>query len=822
MPSPENPAKKDSEQQKKTKLQALLENDWLYIGILVLLAIILFRSFIFSNQMLFGSDTVAGLDARVFFREALRIGQFPLWFNSRLGGMPTVDAMFGDAMYLPSLLVHWLFPVYRALGLKLVLHVFLAGVFFYLFLCRGFGISRPVSMVGALLYMLNPEFVSNVYPGHDGKMFVIAWLPYIAWRMKVLMENPKLVNTALLGLGIGMSLFTSHIQMTYFTLWGLFLYWVFTLVLLWRDKKSVKALLPQGIYFWVAVAAGVGIAFIQFFPSFMYVRDAYSVRGVERGFEYAASWSLHWPEFFSLWIPEFGNTLQGYWGENPFKLNTEYAGAIVLLFAVMAVAFRPRPWRFFWAGLAILAVGYGMGKHSPVFHLAYYLVPGVRKFRAASMIMFWFSFAVVALASFFFNDIWRGRFDDLTEEQRTKRSKALLIAGAAITGITLLFLNEGFTRGFIGIFTPILEDTQKNRIFSMNFSENFKPNLLRWWLFAITSIGLLWGVINKKVNKGVFLTIVAIIGIYDCMRVDSLFIQTEHPGKYFSSDPALEQLASEMKESPFRIYTLPGVFRQNNAAGIHHLEGVGDFHDNELQWYREFRGDQNNRNYISTLIKTGADGRQYLAAENLEKGNPFLDIANVRYLIAAQNGRIIPITNRNAFGRLSFASTYKVFGENEIVPAMQNGSYDYRSTVALMEEPAEKVIQDLKATKDNEGSAPSIKVSWQKYTPNYRKASIEVDRDGFLRIAEVWYPAWEIRIDGKPVKIYRSDFAWMATSVSKGSHVVEMLPHSEFLGTASMVSLPVMAGMIIVFAFAIRRRKVKTPVFANKTGENAA
>ena len=51
--------------------------------------------------------------------------------------------------------------------------------------------------------MLNPSFVSYL-SRHDGKMYVIAWLPFIIWRMKSLVEFP-LFNASLLSFGLGMS-----------------------------------------------------------------------------------------------------------------------------------------------------------------------------------------------------------------------------------------------------------------------------------------------------------------------------------------------------------------------------------------------------------------------------------------------------------------------------------------------------------------------------------------------------------------------------------------------------------------------------------------
>ncbi len=771
--------------------KTFFSNSYVLVAALALIVVIVFTPFLFSGKMLFGSDTLAGIDSRVFLKNSLvNHHQFPLWFNSRLGGMPSCDAMFGDAMYPPTLAVNAIMPISRALGMRLVVHVFLAGLFFFLLLRKGFKTPAFVAFIGAALYMLNPEFVSHVYPGHDGKMFVIALLPFVIWRMKSLTDSPTLLNSTLLALGIAICLFTSHIQMSYFTLWGLFLYWLIFSVLTWiREKKPMHIVKISG-FFCLAVALGVGLSLIQLLPPFMFVRDAFSVRGVDRGFEYAASWSLHWPEAFSLWVPEFGNYLDYYWSENPFKLNTEYAGAIALLFSVFAIVLkRRRPWRIFWGAIAVLALMYSLGVHTPLFYAAYYLIPGVKKFRAGSMLMFWFSFSTILLASLFFKDVAGDVFGSFTPERRKKWVKGIYIAIGAMTILTLLFSLNGFVLGVMQPLCASLGDTQKMRVFDANFSKNFVPFLWVWWVFAAASMALLAGMISGKIHKNAFLGAIVAIGLIDVLRVDSHFIKNVDPRPYFYTEQAISDLQTEMAVEPFRCFTLPGTFGEQNAEGIYGLEGVGGFHDNELRWYRDFRGDQQDRNYYTNLLGFLSDGRPYLKPQNLKSGNAFLNIANVRYYLFRQGESLIKIPNDGALGRLSFAGGYIVLDSSRIIDGLKTGAYDYRTTVGLCEEPVQKPSA---AAGSGTGAKPMV-VTWKAYTPNYRKAIVSAPRDGFLRISEVYYPGWEVRIDKQPVKIYLADRAWMAVAVTGGDHTVEMSPHSLYLKKAEIVSFPLMA-----------------------------
>jgi hypothetical protein len=768
-----------------------------------LIVVCVFGSFLFSDKMLFGSDTMGGLDARMTLQSSLdKSHQFPFWFPSRLGGMPSTDALFGDAMYVPTLAINAIMPLYRAIGMRLVLHVFLAGLFFFLLLRRGFGTPLLIAFMGGALYMLNPEYFSHIYPGHDGKMFVITWLPFVVWRMKALVDGPGLLNSTLLGLGIAMSLFSSQIQMSYFMLWGLFLYWIVAAVLAWTKENKPAIVIRLSGFFILAVTLGLAAALIQLLPSFMYVRDAFSVRGVERGFEYAASWSLHWPEAFSLWVPEFGNFLDYYWGDNPFKLNTEYVGAMALLFGVFAIIQKPNKWRIFWGSVAAAALLFALGSHTPLFAIAYNLVPGVKKFRAPSMIMFWFSFASILLSSLFFKDVLLGYFSSLNENRKKSWAKGILIAIGALTALSLLFSLKGFVSGLMQPLSASINETQKARIFEENFSRNFVPALWLWWFFACAACGILWGVVQGKIKPTAFCWAVLAMALVDILRVDAKFIKLVNPKPYFFNEQAVSDVQNEMKQAPLRVFALPGVFPQN-GEGAHGLEGIGGFHDNELRWYREFRGDQQDRNYYENLIGFMQDGRPYLKPENLKNGNAFLAIANVKYYLVRQGEELLKIKNDAAFERLSFAKGYAVFDSTQVVMALKTGKYDYRTTVGLQEEPSVKPVPGI------DEASGVLDVAWQAYTPNYRKAKIKSPDNGFLRISEVFYPGWQVLVDGSSVHVLRADGAWMAVNIQKGEHNVEIRAHSLFFAKASMVSFPCIALLALYWCWVIIARTRK-------------
>ena len=69
---------------------------WLPPVLYGVVTLFLFRSFVFSDQMLVGTDTLSlGYMARDFYANALKQGTFPLWNPIILGGTPFLESLAG-------------------------------------------------------------------------------------------------------------------------------------------------------------------------------------------------------------------------------------------------------------------------------------------------------------------------------------------------------------------------------------------------------------------------------------------------------------------------------------------------------------------------------------------------------------------------------------------------------------------------------------------------------------------------------------------------------------------------------------------------------
>ena len=632
---------------------------WLPPVLYAILTLALFGGFVFSNRMLLGQDTLAlGYTAREFYAEAVRSGDFPLWNPYMLGGVPFLEALSGGDSLYPTALLLFLMEPYRALGWKLVLHVFAAGIFMHGW-TRQLGASRGSALVAGVGWLLAPVMVTLVYPGHDGKLFVTSLTPLLFWAMEATIarsrarpgDEPRhspdhgpLAPRALLGYAgvsgvVSLVILTTHFQMAYFLFGAAGVFYAFRCVEEARAADPTSAARPwtraggRFSMFLAASVVGAAIAGVQLIPSVGYVTD-FSRRTAttttvspEENKEYAAQWSLHPEEVAALAVPEFvGNSAGGadwtsgtYWGRNFFKLNHEYAGVVVLLLAgVSFFGARRKALRLFLAALGVLALLYALGAHTPVWHLAFALLPGIRLFRAASMVSFLFSFAAVTLSAFGVDRLLALAGGDDPDAVRPL-SRFLWIA-TGVLGVGALLAGTGvLDRIWTGLLYRDIDPTRAAALATL------KPFLARGFLIAAVlaagTVGLARAAVSGRLPASALVAGLTLLVAVDLWRVDAPFIQTADPRQLTEPDPIVAELIRrEATEPPFRVHAVGA--DQDVGPATFGIPLAGGHHPNDLARYQELIG------------MVGSGGAANLLSPNI------LQVLAIQYLIwpTAQQG----------------------------------------------------------------------------------------------------------------------------------------------------------------------------------------
>lgn len=752
---------------------------WLPALVYALATIVLFREFVFENGRLLGTDTLgAGYFARDFYTNFVHtFKSFPLWNPLQYGGLPFIDGMHGDIFYPPSIAMFFL-NAEAMWGWKMMLHVFLAGVFTYLWL-RELNVSRGSALLGGLIFMMGADLVSLVFPGGDGKLFVSALAPLAFLLTERAVRLRRVRDYAAFALGIALLVFTSHMQLAYFCIWGVTLYFIFRLVQLKRSGDLVGRTLALNFgAFALAGILGVGAAAIQFFPPLSYLREA-SQRTSKTlhaeqdvGYEYSTSWSLHPEEVMSLVVPDFvGDNVQtqddpgtSYWGRNAVKLNSEYAGLVPLLLLPLLFLRRRRGQTIFFALLAVFAITYGLGADTPLFRL-YYMIPGVKLFRAPSLIIFLYGLSIATLAALAFDrasELGRGSDRDVSVARRT------LWIAVGVVGLLALLAGSGvLTSVWLSMFGAEIP-AEKGAALTAQLPAIKKGFAIA--LFVAIGVTLAWeGFARRMWSARTALVAVAVIAFVELYRVDRSFIEgtvlmnENVDNTTFAPDPSIDYLRQQQAAGHvFRVYDLANMLQvqaapyPQNAFATHGLEQTAGHHGNEMGRYRELLGSDQPVNAVM-------------------KSPQLFDLTNTEYLTSPapveipgysevfRGDRTIVYRNANVLPRAYLVGKVEVVPADKAVDHLLTPGFDFRNT-ALIEEPLASGI----TIQPN----PAGSVQWLERQNTEQRIKVRTDRPALLVVSDNFYHAWKAQVDGRDTPVLRANHAFRAVPVPAGEHDV--------------------------------------------------
>jgi hypothetical protein len=821
------------------------------VAVYAVLAVLLFRAFVASGDMLYGSDTILlGYFARKFYADMVTGAHaFPFWNPYVQGGLPFVDAMHGDIFY-PTTLLSFVMAVHRAIGWKLVIHVFLGGVFMYLWL-RRLGISKEASLWGGAAYLLAPVLVSPVFAGHDGRLFVSALAPLLFWATDRAVAEHRLGRYATLGGVVALLIFSAHMQLAYFAVWGAVgwaLYRLFgwrgpaallpglalfallrvtlggmaglavfavvlcavPIVLAWR-RPALRSAVVRFALFSAAGIAGAGVAAVQLVGPACYLGGApravcgetfaYSQRvaktteaQAEQGYAFSTSWAMHPEEVFALIVPEFIGTnvqtqdaAETYWGRNNFKLNHEYAGVLGLFLAPI-LFLRRGPRRGDALFFTTLAA----------LALLYGLGATTPLFRLFYALVpgvklfrgpgaIMFLFAIAATTlGALAIDLVRERAGDAEFMRRLRTYLWGLVAAAA----ALALLGSG--RALPDLWTSLFyrDVTPKSaHALTANLGNITRGVWITFFLAAATA-GLVWATVRGHLKTMAFVGALLVLTTVDEWRVDDQFIQTAPLAALFPADETIRHLQDEQgrRTAPFRVYS--ALDPNDNIPALYGIEEVQGHHGNEIGRYREL-----------------TDGDR-LVANNLR----VLKLLNAEFVLTPQPVQVpglVPVGQgsqralyrlEGAFPRAFLVDRYEVIPDSLALGRLLAPAFDPSRAVILGEAlPAELAPR----------AGASGTVRWLSRGVNRQVLEVDATGPAILVVTENFYPAWRAHIDGSPARMVRADFTFRALPLPAGRHQVEFSFQSDLFRRSlalSALSGALLLGVWLTSRLRLRRR----------------
>ncbi len=763
---------------------------WLPPLVFALATVLLLHEFFFNGGLLLGRDTFAlSYFAREFYTEFVRaFGRFPLWNPYLLGGLPFVEGMHGDIFYPPSLALFFLDA--RAMwGWKMALHIFAAGMLAYLWL-RRLRLGRGAALFGGLVYMAGADLVSLLHPGGDGKLFVSALAPLLFLLADRAAAGLRIHEYALFALALAMVMFTSHMQLAYFAVWGVSLWFFFLVWRHWREERSGGRAAARLGLFAAAGVLGVAASAVQFVPPLEYLREwsHRSERTVDanpaEAYAYSTSYAMNAEELVSLVVPEFpGADLvteqpsPRYWGPNPLKFNSEYAGLVPLLLIPLLFFRRRDPRTWFFAGLGALALLYALGASTPFFRL-FYMVPGVRLFRAPSLIIFLYGLSVATLGAFALERLREWAADE--DGHRIAR-RALWIAAGVLLAAALLQ-----TAGVITSVWASLRPSVQPGALADNIPAITRGFWIAFGLAALTAGA--WELRARGLYGATTLVfLLCALAFVDLYRADRPFVKaTVLLGEFRRADPIFEADATirflqqrQEEGEVFRVLDL-GILMQTgpaygpNVLAVHGLEQMDGHHGNEIGRWRNLIGAVN-------------DAPTNVARTQLRLS----DMLNVSYLIVPAQlddpsleevfvgPRAAVYRRPAALPRAWLVGAVEVHEPDAALERLLAEDFDPRTTAVLEEPLPDGVTVE---------PGPAGEVAWTERQVDAMTLQVTTDRPALLVMSDNYYEAWHAEVDGNAAPLLRANYALRAVPVPAGSHTVTLRYRSDTLRASAAAS----------------------------------
>ncbi|HEX8393180.1 MAG TPA: YfhO family protein, partial [Longimicrobium sp.] len=769
----------------------------LYFG----LALVYFLPGFLPGRQMFGTDYMhAGYFFYEFIDQRMAAGHLPGWVPYVYGGVP----LFSNpgSTYYPIRFLAELGPTRLFLPVLFWFQFGVAGWGMYL-LGREMGCRRWVAFVVGLAFQWTGILSSWVYAGHDGRIIVASLAPLLFYFLHRGIRTGRVAPFAGAAATVAFALLSFQIQNAWYLLlaaaiWSLFLLFALGVH---RDRPRLARTVGLGI---AAVGFGFVAAAVNFLPFQDYVGQ--SPRGMTggRGYEYSTSFSMPLRAVAGLAAPEqVGANVQNeqgeyilpvYRGENAFRLHTEYVGALVLLLFAAGVAYsrRNRYWLFF-AGLGLFALTLSLGGNTPIYHLYYEVLPGLKRFRAPDLAYYVLAFSLISMAAV--------TLERLAEEREARAARRvgtaetgdnrLAIAIAAVVGIAVLAAmtwgaaSGGMAEGTSGL-TPSL-------------------GWMRFALFAGLIGGALWAWWARSINTTVAMVLLSVLTVADLWVIGKKFMQTvDGPETMFAEDDITAFFrAQQQREGPFRVFPLPGQSAWPATKDYpmrFGIDQIGGEHGNQLQRYNEF---------------AGAGKETYVDFHNVLGDARFLAASNARYIVAStqfqdpmlreayRGQNALVYENLAALPRAYLAQQVIASAPGKSIGVMQNPSWDPRTQVVV------------------EGGAPALAATPLQgsarvtaYEPDRVVVQTTSSRPAMMVLADNWYADWHATVNGREVPVRIANHTFRAVEVPAGNATVEFTFRPAQLYTGFRITLACFGLLALygLYLLASMLRRRRTPV----------
>lgn len=676
--------------------------------------------------------------------ETWKMGQIPLWNPYSFSG--TLQAgNYQSAVFSPVNVLFLLLPEVHAWSLMILLQPLLAGIFMYIFL-RSLLVSREASVLGSTAFMFCGFMV--VWMAYGTLGYAALYLPLILYAVNIYEVGKRHWAGPLLSLGLCLSFFSGHFQISVYVLIFTLLYTLF----IYLNSPSKRKMLH--VIWWIGI--GLLLSAPQILPSF------YAYSAAARSGMFLKGEIIPWNYIVTIFSPDFyGNpvTRNDWFGH--YAEWSSYFGVIPLLLVILSwfISRKNRHVIFFnGAGLVMFL----FALPTPLTDLMYALHIPVLSTSAASRIVVLVSFSFAVVSAF--------ALDALRDMWKKDSYKSLLPAVCAIAAVPLAVWVV------LKVFRPLPPEK-----LTVSVHNSMLPTA-----FALGFIGVIaFGFMIRKRWRDVLPFILILFVSVDVLRFAGKWMPFDPQQFIYPRLPVIAKMQQLGQDQESRFFGNIGN-EVGSAFGIPLIEGYDAVYQSRYGKFitaaTDGRTAEINRSVVA-LNKTGTH------AEDI------LELLGVRYIVHRVSDGTYPwaypywkypwyhliwsdptyqlFENNNAMPRTFLASSYEIAtGDDVIIAKLLSAKTNRRETLILETQPH---IQP-------ESGSGTVSIS--TYTPDRITLRVNTTAPKLLFLSDVYDSGWHASIDGKSTPIYRADFDFRAVAVPTGNHIVTMwyMPWFEAVG----------------------------------------
>ncbi len=776
-------------------------------GIFLLVAIIYFMPQI-QGKVIPAGDIVQykGMSNEITkFKE--KTGERSLWTNSIFGGMPAYQI---DGKQ-PSNLLRYVEKASNLFIPRPIGYFFAMAIMFYLFLIY-LKVNPWVSIIGALAFSFSAGNMTLFEAGHMTKLRVLASFGLIAMGLLMTFKQDYLKGGIIFALGIGLSLYANHIQMTYYFFLGLGIYILIEIIRLLKNGQGAN-LGKTLLVLLLATGVGVGSSASKLWTTYEYSKDTMrgdpilasnkatatsssETKGLE--WNYAMQWSNSWADLMSSIVPRatgggsqerlskssallkdlkskganVGRDFKAplYWGGLPFTSGPYYFGAIIcflFILGIMNVKGSVKVWLITVVALMLMA---SLGKNFAAFNrLLFDFFPMFNKFRTPNSVLVVAGFFVPILGMLALTNVILK-----TENAKSLITKVAIAAGIS-GGLCLLY----------GLLAPSMFDMTSDgdsRLAQAGYNIDAlikdRGSMLRSDAFRSAGLifiatGLIWAYLKEKINATIMIAAIGILSTGDVLSVAKRYVDSsdfEKKSKYTQNfEPrAVDTQILKDKDPHYRVFDL-SINTFNSASSSYFHKTVGGYNAAKLQRFQDiidYQITQNNQAVLAML--------------------------NTKYIITQdRKAQQFPaLGNAWTVGAIKMVNT-----PNEEIDGLTG--LDPKQTAIVHKE-----YSDYVSGLQPNGSG-TIKLT--EYKPNALTYTSNATAEELAVFSEVWYgpnKGWNAYIDGQLVDHIRVNYILRALKIPAGNHKIEFKfePSSYYRGEiiTLILSILILIGLIYV------------------------